>query len=108
MIFFFIAAWLAYKRANENGRNGILWAIITSVAFIAAQFIVGAGIGLIIFAIYGFDGAADEIISRYEFLVNIAGIIVSVLVVWLILRFLNKVPEDNSFTPPPAPPTFGA
>ena len=106
MIFFFIAAWLAYKRAKENGRNGVVWALITSAAFIAAQFVTGAGVGLLILAVNGFDSGAENLISRYEILINIAAIVVSVLVVFLILRFLNKAPEDNSFTPPPAPPAF--
>jgi Cu/Ag efflux pump CusA len=106
MIFFFVAAWLAYKRAKENGRNGIVWALITSVSFIAAQLITGMAIGLAIFAATGFDGTGDEIIDRFAIVINIAGIVVSILVVWLILRYLSKVPEDGSFTPPPAPPTF--
>lgn len=106
MIFFFVAAWLAYKRAKENGRNGVVWALITSAAFIVAQLATGAAIAFLLLVANGFDSGGEDLISRYELLINIASIVVSIAVVWLILRFLNKVPEDNSFTPPPAPPIF--
>lgn len=106
MILFFVFAWLAYKRASENGRSGIAWAAITAAAFIGTQLIAGLGIGIILALGQEFGYLAGDPIEKYSILINIFCVVLSIGVSLLILRYLNKVPEDNSFTPPPAPPTF--
>ena len=55
MILAIIFAYFGYKKANESGRNGILWAVIALAAFIGTQMItglllgIGIGIGIAVF-----------------------------------------------------------
>lgn len=106
MILFFVFAWLAYKKANENGRSGIAWALIAAASFIGTQLIAAFGIGILLTLGQEFNYLSGNPIEDYAILINIVCIVASIGVSLLILRHLNKVPEDNSFSPPPAPPTF--
>lgn len=105
MIFVFIAAWLAYKKAKETDRNGIVWVLITAAAFIGTQ-LVGLAIGVLIAVGAEFGLFADEITEQYTTVINTIAVIASVIVSLLIIRHLGKVPENDSFTPPPSPPAF--
>lgn len=106
MILAIIAAWMAYKRAKEFNRNGILWVFITAGAFIGTQFLVSLGAGFVIGLGIGFQGWADDTYEKLSLLITAAAIIASVVVTMLILRFLNRVPEEPAFAAPPEPPKF--
>ena len=106
MILFFVFAWLAYKKANENGRSGIAWAAITAAVFIGTQLIVGFGVGLLLGVALALGYLQGDPFQDYSILISIVGVVFSIGASFLILRFLNKAPEDDSFSPPPAPPTF--
>lgn len=106
MILFFIFAWLAYKRANENGRSGIAWALITAAVFVGTQLITAFGIGFILAVGQELGYLQGDPFERFSILINIFCIGLSIGASLLILRYLNKVPEDNSFSHPPMPPKF--
>lgn len=47
-IFAIISFSIAYRRASSNGRNGYLWGLIASVAFILSGLSISFGIGVFI------------------------------------------------------------
>lgn len=106
MIFAIIAAWMAYKRAKEHNRNGILWAFITAAAFIGTQLLISLGAGVLIGFGVGSQGLAEDSFEKFNLLITAVAIVASIIVTMLILRFLNRVPEEQVFNAPPEPPKF--
>ncbi|HEV8593457.1 MAG TPA: hypothetical protein VGQ55_15235, partial [Pyrinomonadaceae bacterium] len=75
MILAIITAWLAYKKANESGRNGILWAIAGVGVFIGTQFIVQLGLGVLLGVGMLAFGWSERLIDNYTWPITIASII---------------------------------
>jgi len=111
MLFAIITAVLAYRRAKEHGRNGILWAIAGAGVFIGAQLIVTFGAGLIMGLGIAFLGWPETIFDDTLYIgpVTVVGIAASILASWLLLRYLDKpINEEPVDLPaPPPPPSFG-
>ncbi len=106
MIFAVLFAYYAYQKANKSNRNGLLWAAIALGAFIGTQLLVGLLIGVFLGIGVGAFGWSENIFDTYSLPINIVAIVISGLVAYLILRYLDKVPdEQNSYTAPP-PPNF--
>jgi hypothetical protein len=61
MIFALITAWLAYKKAKDAGRNGILWAALGAIVFIGTQVIVSIGFGFLLAIGVEFRGWSETI-----------------------------------------------
>ncbi len=95
----------AYKTANEYGRNGISWALITFFTGIGIQIILPGFIVFIIAVLATVGGSSTQQIEEsIPFVtITIVCIFLSLGVSFLILRYLSKVPED--FDLPPAPPS---
>ena len=111
MIFAIITAVLAYRRANENGRRGLLWALAGAGVFIGAQLIVTFGAGILL-------GLGVELLGWPETIYDEGAVVgpitvialgMSFLASWLLLRYLNKPidQEPVDLPPPPPPPAFG-
>ena len=107
MLLAIITAWLAYKKANENGRNGILWAVIGAAVFIGTQLVVAVGFGLFLGLGQGLWGWPDSMYEDYTWPITIVAIVASFGASWLLLKYLDRVPESDSFPEPPPPPSFG-
>ena len=114
MVFVIVAAILAYRRAKDAGRNGLLWALATAGVFIGTQLLVSLaagflmGIGVLIF---GWDESIfDELI--YVGPVTVVAIAASIFTTWLLFKYIDR-PADSELKsdlpppPPPPPPTFG-
>lgn len=106
MILAIVIAWLAYKKASANGRNGVLWALAGAGVFIGTQIFVSFGIGIFLGVGIGFFGWADNIYETYSLLISVVAIVSSFLTSWLLLRYLDKNPEVENYTTPPSPPSF--
>ncbi len=106
MIFAIISAWLAYKKAKDTNRNAILWAFIAAATYIGTQLVVQFGFGIMLGLGIQFLGWSETILDTYTIPITILAIIVSFGSTWLVLRYLDKLPDDESFVPPPPPPTF--
>ena len=109
MIFAIITAVLAYRRAKENGRNGLLWAVAGALVFIGAQLIVTFGAGIFIGLGVQFLGWPETIYDETMVVgpITVFGIGGSILASWLLLRYLDKpINEEPLDLPPPPPPTF--
>ncbi len=106
MLLAIITAWLAYKKANENGRNGILWAFIGAGVFIGTQLLVSLAIGIFLGIGVGLWGWSETVFETYNIPITIVAVIASFFTSWLLLKYLERRPENNTFTPPPSPPKF--
>ena len=110
MLLAIITAWLAYREANNSGRNGILWAIIGAGVFLGTQFIVALAIGAFIGVGIVAFGWPEDAYDAYEIPITIAAIAASIFTSWLLVKYLQRAPREQaptSVTPPPPPPTFG-
>jgi Na+/citrate or Na+/malate symporter len=106
MILVILAAIMAYRKALATERNGWKWAGITSGAFIATQLVIQFGGGVLLGLGIAFAGWSENVLDTYNIIITIISVIASFIVMWLILRYLDKVPEEQVFTPPPPPPNF--
>ncbi len=84
-----------------------MWAAISAGAFIGAQIVVGiVGATVLTIMSQGFDWL-DRDLGAAEGVINILAIIASFLALWMVFRYLDKVPKvDENFEPPPPPPKF--
>jgi hypothetical protein len=107
MILFILAAYFAYKKAKSTGRSGILWAFITAGVYIGMQLLLGIGIGLFLGIGVEFFGWSETVYEDFNLLISAVCIIASFGGVWLVFRYLDKIPEQESYiAPPPPPPIF--
>jgi formate hydrogenlyase subunit 3/multisubunit Na+/H+ antiporter MnhD subunit len=108
MLLAIITAWLAYKRARENGRNPILWAAIGVCVFIGIQFAVTLGAGIALGLGGAFYGWPETTYDRFSIPITLVAMALSFAGSWFLLRYLERplVPEASFSTPPP-PPDFG-
>src|SRR5215204_3128543 len=102
MLFAIISAVLAYRKANDTGRNGILWAIIAAATFIGTQIVVGLVVGLALGLFLGLSGGTEADFDKYQIIITILAIVLSFGTTWLVLKYLDRVPQE--YTPPPPPP----
>jgi Na+/H+ antiporter NhaA len=107
VILAFVFAYLAYQKAIASERNGIKWAAIVAGAYIGIQICIQFGMGIIV-GIYDVSTESNTVIffETYWLVPIVISSGLSIFVAWLILRYLDKVPEEQLFTPPPPPPNF--
>lgn len=112
-VFIIVASFYAYKSAKDYERNAVMWAfIVFGVGFglqIVIPFIIGIIISLVMIAGGKTLPEIQESMYSYLFIINIFFIILSIVAMFLILRYLGTVPDDDIYTPnqpPPPPPEF--
>ena len=105
MILAILFAYLGYKRANDAGRNGILWAFIAAGVFIGTQVIVGLSIGIVMGFGIEFFGWSESIFSDYEILYTIIAIVISCATGFLTLKLADRPLVENNIVNEPPPPT---
>lgn len=93
---------MAYKRASDNGRNGIGWAFAGLGVFIGTQLIVtfigGLVLGLMAIA---FGWPIDDLDSGvYTWPIYLVAIAASIAASMLLLKFADT--PAKGYTPPPA------
>jgi hypothetical protein len=105
-----VAAYFAYKTANDNGRSGPLWALATIGIGFGLQIVVPILIGIILGVIYVMMGTPvdqlQEQISGPATIIGFISIFLSFVGIWLVLRHVAKLPEDPPVERVPPPPTF--
>lgn len=106
MILAILAVWFGYKKARDTGRNGILWGAICGGAFIGVQFFVALAIGITIGIGIEAFGWSETLYEDLEWVITIVAIAASVIALWLLFRFLDRMPVQGSVDVPPPPPTF--
>ena len=110
LITVFIAAFFAYKTAVGNGRNGPLWTLATLGVGLGLQVVIPVVLGVILAVVYLAGGTSPE--KLQEEIAGPAGVIglvslfVGFIAIWLILRHVSKLPQDElRIDSPPPPPT---
>ena len=107
MILAIITAVLAYRKAVENGRNGLLWAVAGVGVFIGAQLLVGLAIGVFLGFGVAFMDWPETVFEKYTLPINIVAIAAALLASWLLLKFLGRQPKQEiAYGSPPPPPDF--
>ncbi len=105
----FIAAYFVYKTAKDTGRNAVGWALLTLAVGFGVQIILPLFIGIILGVAMMTSGSSvteiQESIAPAAMIIGIVCLILSFVGIWFIMRHISKLPEDESFAPPP-PPTF--
>ncbi|MEP6904318.1 MAG: hypothetical protein ABJA66_21555 [Actinomycetota bacterium] len=96
----------AYKTAKDYGRNAIGWALIAFAVGFGIQIILPIFIVIIIAVAMTVSGSRPEQIKEDipEITISLICLVLSVAAGMLILRYLSKIPEEQSFIPPPKPP----
>lgn len=109
----FVATYYAYKTAKDYGRNAILWALIVFAVGFGIQIVIPLFIGIVIGVVMTLQGSSPEEIQNsiggYSFILGFVCIVLSLIGMFLILKFLSRVPEDGVLSegsPPPPPPNF--
>lgn len=106
MIFAILSAWLAYQKAKATGRNAILWAFIAAAVFVGTQLVIQFGLGILLGLGVEILGWSEETLNIYAILITIFAVIISFGTTWLVLRYLDKIPEVENISSPPPPPNF--
>ena len=106
MILFILTAFIAYKKAKSIGRSGILWALITAGVYIGTQLLFALGIGLFLGIGVELFGWSETVYDYWNLLITAVCIIAAFGGVWLVFRYLDKLPAEETFVSPPPPPTF--
>jgi len=107
MILFILAAYMTYKKDKMTGRSGILWAFITAGVYIGVQLLLALAIGVFLGIGVELFGWSESVYDDYNLAVTAVCIVGSFGGVWLVFRYLDKIPsEEETFAAPPPPPTF--
>ena len=106
MILAILAFIWGYRKGRDSGRSGPLWSAICGFTFLGIQVLFSAGVGIVMglgIAFYGWD---EGIFDRYSLVISILSLIPAGLSLWLIFKYLDRIPDEPFTTSPPPPPTF--
>ncbi len=106
MILAILAIWFGYRKARDTGRNPFLWAAICGGTFIGVQLLVGFGIGVILGVGVEAFGWSETVYEDYNWVYTICAMAASILSVYLLFRYLDRIPAEEPTIQPPPPPTF--
>ncbi|MEP7039748.1 MAG: hypothetical protein ABI891_15550 [Acidobacteriota bacterium] len=106
----FITAYFVYKTAKDTGRGAVAWSLITIAVGLGLQIVlpvlIGVFVGLIMVASGNSVVEIQESVQSAGIIIAIACLVLSFVGIALIIRHVAKIPEEESFVPPPSPPDF--
>ncbi len=110
LIAVFIAAYFIYSSARDTERNAFGWSLLTVAVGIGMQIILPGIIFVVIAAIMAILGKpirdVDDLPFGTTMIVSILGLAASIVGIWLIMRRVSTIPDEENFAAPPSPPTF--
>ena len=110
LIAVFIATYYIYKTAKDTGRNAVGWGLLTFGIGIGLQIILPAIILIIIAIVMSVSGRrlnnVDELPFGINLIISLTGLAGSFVGIWLIMRRVSMIPDDEVFVAPPSPPNF--
>jgi hypothetical protein len=106
MLLAILAVIFGYRKARDTGRNPFLWAAICGGAFIGTQLIVTFGAGIVLGLGVAFLGWNETLFDDFGWVITLIAIVLSIVVMWLIFKYLDRVPADDPQSTPPPPPIF--
>lgn len=106
-----IATYYIYKTAKDTNRHASGWALLTFAVGFGLQIIFPVVILIIIAFAMAILGKPLNNIGQLpwsmETIIGLSGLAVSFVAIWLIMRRVSTIPDDEIFDAPPTPPTFG-
>jgi len=99
-----VLLWQVYKAAKENGRSGLLWMVLAFIGSIALQFLIGLFLGIIFMIGSALWGWPENLLDKLLWPVNILVLVINVILIWLLIKYLSRVPDSEFIAPPPPPP----
>lgn len=106
MILVILAIWFGYKKAKETGRNPFLWAFICAAVFIGVQIVCGLAIGTFVAIGITAWGWSEKTFDDYNILISVISTVFSVAGLFLVFRYLDKMPQNEIVSQLPPPPDF--
>ena len=106
MILAILAFIWGYRKGRESGRSGPLWSAICGFTFLGIQVVFGLAAGVVLglgVGIYGWD---EKIFDQYSIVISLVSVIPAGLALWLIFKYLDRIPDEPLDSSPPPPPTF--
>ena len=107
-----VIAIQVYKSAASTDRNPVGWTVLALMIGVGIQFVlpvmIGLGYGIYLLAT---NSAADHQNITFELIgvIDVVGIVLSIVGMWFIARHVSKVQGDVEIGPaPPPPPSFGS
>jgi RsiW-degrading membrane proteinase PrsW (M82 family) len=111
-----VSTYLVYKTAHDNGRSGVLWAVIICLLGIVLQFVIPTLVTAVLVFMYYSSAPSSSVyleqqrladLQTYATIVSIAGLVLSLVGMWAIMKYVSRIPEDDpAASAPPPPPTF--
>jgi hypothetical protein len=110
-----VATYFTFKTANENGRSGVLWALISLSVGLGLQLVAPVIVAFALALVFIISGTSqNELAEKIDGLATVGYYvcwILSFVSLFLVIKHVSKLPESDDGTPaefePPPPPTFG-
>lgn len=107
MILAILAFFIGYRKGKESGRSGVKWSLICGFTFIGTQLLTSLAAGVFIELGIELWGWSESIYDEFAWVITIVAIALSVASLLLIIRYLDRKPNDSPMdSAPPPPPTF--
>lgn len=111
LIAVFIATYYVYKTAKDTRRNAAVWALLTFAVGFGLQIVFPVLVLMVIAVAMTISGKrlnnVDELPWSLDTIIGLSGLVISFVGIWLILRRVSTIPDDEIVDTPPKPPTFG-
>jgi len=105
-----VATYFVFKTAREYERRAVLWALLTFGVGFGAQFVLPLVIGILIAVILVLTGVKPESIAEtlggWALVLTVVCLMISFVGMFLILKYVARIPDDPEIVAPPPPPTF--
>ena len=105
-----IATYYIYRTAKSSNRNSIKWAFVNlAVGFVfqfALPLLIASAVAFIVVISKGTARDIDRIYAKYGSIADITILILNFVGIWLIIRRVSKIPENEIPAVPP-PPDYG-
>ena len=110
----FVAAYFTFKTANENGRKGWLWTLISLFVGFGLQIFAPFVLAVVLAIFFIITGTPQhEVPSRIDSLATVLFYTcwaLSFVGLFLVIKFVAKIPEyderELEMLQPPPPPNF--
>lgn len=110
IVVIFVVTYQVYKTARDTGRNAALWGVLTFCVGFGLQWVIPILLGIIIGVVWMASGTdPSDLQTRIQGpaqIIGIACLLASFVALWLIMRYVSRVPDVPIIAAPPPPPNF--